>query len=201
MQTAALRSPSAAAPMTRPCAVELVVFSAVDSVWQASDAAAHRTARWLASQDVPLVLVSYRPAADLLDLQRDLGIRHPFISDGGGALYIPTGYFPEVTRIGRLTGAWNVVEFRVPHGTGPAARLLASLYRLCADGVVLVGLAERADDCGLLREVDVPVVVRGDGADESVLLRDVPTAYLTDAAGPAGWTETILGSLTEHDWT
>ena len=89
---------------------------------------------------------------------------------------------------------------RCHHATGvrdgrAAIRLLISLYRAYWDSLIVVGLGDDAADRGLLREVDVPVIVRNDGIDQSVLLRKVPTAYLTGATGPAGWREAILGAV------
>jgi hypothetical protein len=61
--------------------------------------------------------------------------------------------------------------------------------------VLIVGLGEDWTDRVLLRAVDVPVVVRNGGVDQRRLLKRVPAAYLTHAAGPAGWSEAILGSV------
>jgi predicted mannosyl-3-phosphoglycerate phosphatase (HAD superfamily) len=74
-----------------------------------------------------------------------------------------------------------------------AVRLLVSLYRAAPVPPVIVGVGDDWRDHSLLREVDAPVIVRNPAADQSRLLRKVPTAYLTDAEGPAGWTEAILG--------
>jgi predicted mannosyl-3-phosphoglycerate phosphatase (HAD superfamily) len=184
-----------------PCAATtLVIFTAVDGVLRdAETRSTHQTRaalRMLAQRDVPLVLTSARPAADLLAFQRELGVRYPFVADGGASLHIPAGYFPELTRIGAQADGWNIVEFKVPEA-GHGIRLLMSLYRLCSEDVVIVALADTKHDRVLLHEADVPVIVRNDGADQQALLRDMPSAYLTTAAGPAGWSEAILGSVGE----
>jgi predicted mannosyl-3-phosphoglycerate phosphatase (HAD superfamily) len=174
MQTSTL-TPSAPLPVltSPPCAgVSLVIFSAVDDVL--TDPGAIEGIRFLTGHEVPLVLVSERPAADLLALQQAHGVAHPFVCDGGAALYLPAGYFPELTRIGTCRDGWNVVEFRSRHPE-PAVRFLVSLFRLCSEKAVIVGLAGSEDDRALLHEVDVPCVVDG-----------VP-----------GWSEAILGSLAE----
>jgi predicted mannosyl-3-phosphoglycerate phosphatase (HAD superfamily) len=194
---------TAAAPLplsTPPCAAaSLIVVSAIDDLW--SDGSirtapeARAAVQWLVGRNIPLVLTTRRTAPEVLALQRGLGIRHPFVCEAGASLYIPAGYFPELTRIGTSRDGWNVVEFRRPNESGAAVRLLLSLYRLCSDGVVIVGLGQTGSDRVLLREVDVPVVVRSGTADETQLLTSVPSAYLTNAPGPAGWSEAILGSL------
>jgi mannosyl-3-phosphoglycerate phosphatase family protein len=85
------------------------------------------------------------------------------------------------------------------HATGvrdprAAIRLVISLYRSYWDSLIVIGLGDNATDHGLLREVDVPIIVRNDGIDQLPLLRRVPKAYLTRAAGPAGWREAVLGA-------
>ena len=208
MQTAVttLPVPTALAAPIRPvvkspgAATTLVIFTAVDGVLRdaetRSTSETHAALHMLAEREIPLVLTSGRPAADVLALQHELGIRYPFVAGGGASLHIPSGYFPELTRIGAQVDGWNVVEFKVPEA-GHAIRLLVSLYRLCSEEVMIVALADSAQHRVLLHEADVPVIVRNDGADQQALLRDMPSAYLTTAAGPAGWSEGILGSVGE----
>jgi len=195
----------ATAPVRRavrpPCAVAtLVIFTAVDGVLCDADSRTtdetRAALRMLAQKDIPLVLTSSRPPSELLALQRELNVHYPFIAGGGASLHIPAGYFPELTRIGAQRDGWNVVEFKVPEA-GHAVRLLVSLYRLCSEEVVIVGLADTPHHRVLLHAADVPVIVRNDKADQQALLREMPSAYLTTAAGPAGWSEAILGSVGE----
>jgi mannosyl-3-phosphoglycerate phosphatase family protein len=85
------------------------------------------------------------------------------------------------------------------HATGvrdprAAIRLVISLYRSYWESLIVIGLGDNATDRGLLREVDVPIIVRNDGIDQLPLLRKVPKAYLTQATGPAGWREAVLGA-------
>ena len=188
-------------PAKSPCAATtLVIFTAVDGVLRDAETRSTRETRaalrMLAQRDIPLVLTSARSPAELLALQRELGVRYPFVAEGGASLHIPAGYFPELTRIGAHVDGWNIVEFKVPEA-GHGIRLLMSLYRLCSEEVVIVGLADTASDRVLLHEADVPVIVRNGGADQEALLREMPSAYLTTAAGPAGWSEVILGSVGE----
>ena len=184
-----------------PCAAAtLVIFTAVDGVLcEADTRSTHETRaalRLLRQRDIPLVLTSACPPADVLALQRELAIRYPFVANGGASLHIPAGYFPELTRIGAQAAGWNIVEFKVPEA-GHAIRLLMSLYRLCSEEVVIVALADTAQHRVLLHEADVAVIVRNDHVDQRGIRRDMPSAYLTTAEGPAGWSEAILGSVGE----
>jgi predicted mannosyl-3-phosphoglycerate phosphatase (HAD superfamily) len=184
-----------------PCAATtLVIFTALDGVLRDGDTCStHETRaalRMLGQRDIPIVLTSSRPAHELLAVQRELGMRYPFVANGGASLHIPTGYFPELTRIGSQVDGWNVVEFKVPEA-GHGIRLLMSLYRLCSEDVVIVALADHPEDRVLLHEADVPVIVRNDSLNQRALLSEMPSAYMTTAAGPAGWSEAILGSVGE----
>lgn len=148
----------------------------------------------LASRDIPVVLVADEAAGDLLALQGELGFRSPFVCDGGGAVYVPHGYFPDLP-VGEPSGQWHVIRFDA-RDAGHAIRLLISLYRAwCADPVVVVGLGDDSTDRPWLSEVDVPVIVRNDAVNQVPLRRQLPAAYVTTAVGPAGWSEAILGSV------
>ncbi len=276
------------APSDGAGSTSLVVFTGVDGALRdpatRSWAEAAAAVGTLSAQKVPLVLTSHHSAAELLRLQRELGLREPFICESGAALYIPKGYFADLPNLGRDAGEWEVIEFgerrqvvcdalyqivdtlqvsvvgfsRLSAGelaqreglspldaqlslqreydepfemagassrdrtrlfnamrragfrcfSGPrfhfatgvqdpahATRLLISLYRLHGDSVLVVGLGDDWADRVLLRAVDVPVVVRNVGIDQRRLLKRLPAAYLTHAAGPAGWSEAILGSV------
>lgn len=74
---------------------------------------------------------------------------------------------------------------------GMAVNVLRAHYG--KDGTaVLVGLGDAPNDIPLLRAVDIPVIVRReDSAASSRLLREVPTARVTERLGPAGWAEAV----------
>jgi len=140
----------------------------------------------------PLVLCSNRSAAELFALSRQLGIRHPCISDGGAALHIPNGYF-----CGATTGSaddYETIDFGVRR-LGHAVRLVISLFRTCPVQPVVVGIGFEWRDRLMLREVDVPIVIRDAAIDQSGLMRNVPHAYMTHAYGDAGLAEVVCGSV------
>jgi predicted mannosyl-3-phosphoglycerate phosphatase (HAD superfamily) len=180
----------------------LVVFTTVDGTLRprgsGSCAEVRAALGLLASHDVPVVLLSDCPADEVMWIQSELGIRHPFIAEGGTALYTPVGCFPELHGLGESAGDWQVVTFHSAPDAGPAVRLLLSLYRLQLDEIFVIGLGAEWRDRVLLREVDVPVIVRDEASDQARLRRKVPHAYVTKATGPAGWSEAILGSVGER---
>jgi hypothetical protein len=105
--------------------------------------------------------------------QRVLGFRHPFVCDGGKALFAPDGYFPDVTRLGSVRGGWDVIEFSPPYDASPAVRVLTSLFQFCSADVVFVGLS--GDD------------------EQAAQLRALPCESVHTITRAEAWSETILG--------
>lgn len=180
----------------------LVVFTSLDGplrdLRSSGGGPARNAIAVLVDQGVPLVLVAREEAESVLVLQHELGLRQPFICDGGSSVYVPHGYFTELNGLTEPSGDWDVIPFQHARGPAQAVRLLIALYRSYFDDAMVVGLGDRWDDCELLGEVDVPIVVRSDAADQRQLVRRLPSAYVTRASGPAGWSEAILGSVSEE---
>jgi len=188
------------APMLSP-APSLVVMTAAEDLWgpgpRSGGEAIREAVGRLAAHGVPIVLSSHDGAAGVLALQRTLGIAGPFICDAGAALYLPAGYFGALPGLGHRVDGWDVIPCASPRrdaGESPeAVRLVVSLFRMCAGEVIIVGVASQWRDRVLLREADVPIVIRRDGEQERLRVR-FPTAYVTEQHGPAGWIEAMLGS-------
>lgn len=182
----------------------LVIFTVCDGPVRASDGelscpTARHVVELLRAFPVPVVFITDQRPAGMIRLQQELGLRHPFIADGGAILYVPRGYFRDVldTEPGEEPD-WHVLRLQARDGdVGDAVRLLMALYRFGDDPVLFVGLGENWKHRALLRAVDVPVIVRNEGVDQMRLLRSIPDAYVTMAAGAAGWTEAILGAAAE----
>lgn len=179
-----------------PPATQMVVISAVDGIIRdgcGSCDEARVALDLLAASGIPAVLMSRGAPGDVQALQRELGLRHPFICEGGAALYIPRGYFMELDGLASGDDEWEVFTFGTPDPTR-AVRLLTSLYSVRGEETLTIGFACDWQDRALLAAVDVPVVVRTGSPEQQKLVRRVPGAYLTDASGPAGWCEAVLGS-------
>lgn len=86
----------------------------------------------LASYGVPVVLASDYSASQLLWLQHELGIRQPFVCEGGAALYVPGGYFDD-RAIGSRSDDWEIIEFAAPR-----AQVSACLHQCAASLPVAV---------------------------------------------------------------
>ncbi len=265
----------------------LLVFTDVDGTLLDHDtysfSAAREALALLAREGMPLILCSSKTRAELAALQRELEIAHPFISENGGALFVPDSYFPfDVPGSARVDG-YQAIEFGVPyadvvrrlravadrlgigvigfndlddqdvadacdlpieharrarqreydepflvhgptrsadrrrlfqaleadglrctaggrfdHASGPTDKarglaVLRMLYRRAQRRrIVTVGLGDALNDVPLLREVDIPIVVRSrDDRRAAALRRLLPYSRLTSASGPSGWNEAI----------
>jgi predicted mannosyl-3-phosphoglycerate phosphatase (HAD superfamily) len=191
-------SPLSADIFPTPGSPSLVVFTSVDGTLTddtGSCAAVRPALDLLAAEGVPVVLAAHHAAAELMELQRGLGSPHPFICDGGAAMHVPNGYFADLEDLWPLDEAWHVLPLGAPD-LGRAVRLLATLFQVSGADVLTIGLGCSWRDRQLLGAVDVPIIVRSETPDQARLQRRLPGAYLTNAAGPAGWQEAILGSVT-----
>src|SRR5688500_7701210 len=175
----------------------LVIFTRVDGLLRQRAASPCELSREalnaLISTRVPIVLVSDSGAADIREMQRELGVLQPFISRGGAALHIPPEYFTQLDDVAAPDDEWEMFSFDT---IGPAAamRLLGALFLARGhDKILTVGLGCDTSDSAMLAAVDIPIVVRDQRLDQSALLRYVPGAYLTTATGAAGWLEAVVG--------
>ncbi len=133
---------------------QLVIFTDLDgtlldhttySFDEATDAL-----RAVARAGVPLVLCSSKTRAEIEALQRDLGVRHPFISENGGALFVPDGYFPFDLAIGRRQAGYEVIEFgRRYADVVIALRRAAMTERVAIAAFHSMSTDDIARECGL----------------------------------------------------
>lgn len=118
--------------------VSVVVFSDADGVLHkpSTDALA-RARRSLARIDearINLVLCSLKTRAELELLHQELGLRQPFIAEGGAAAFIPSGYFESPIAEARERSGYDVLEFGPPYADvvqtlrATAARLGVSVH-------------------------------------------------------------------------
>jgi predicted mannosyl-3-phosphoglycerate phosphatase (HAD superfamily) len=193
----------AAAPQssTQVSSASVVVITDVDGILRHDDtralAEARRVLQGLAGSR--LVLCSSRSAAEMMKLQREIGLRQPFISDGGAAVHIPLGYFCSASGAMQPTpeGAdaadeYETIDFGVRR-LGHAVRLLIELFRTCPEPPLVIGIGMEWRDRVLLHEVDVPVVIRHPALDQRSLLRNITHAYVTTECGGAGLAEVVFG--------
>lgn len=171
----------------------MVVITAVDRMFSTGDPSLSRVRPALAAlraSNIPVVCVSDRDASEVVSLRQRIGLDAPFICHLGHQLHIPHGYFwaspPASTR-------HQPADIICTEGAANAVAIVASLYRACQSDVMVVGTAASPSERDLLRHVDVPILVRPEGADDFSSALAFPAAYVTHRSGLDGWSEAILG--------
>ena len=166
-----------------PRSVFLIVVTDIDGTLLDHDtysfAAAKPALTLLRREGVPLILCSSKTRAEIEILQRELGIAHPFVSENGGALFVPVDYFPFRLPGARRVNGYHAIEFGRPY-----EEVVNELHRLAAAlGVTVTGFSDMSDGeiastCHLpaerarlakLREYDEPFSVAG--GDPALRLR------------------------------
>ena len=95
-----------------------VIFTDLDGTLLDHDTYSWEPARpaltLLGRRGVPLILCTSKTRAEVEVLRPALGNHDPFITENGGAAFIPQGYFPFPVPGARIRSGYDVVEF----GTG-----------------------------------------------------------------------------------
>jgi mannosyl-3-phosphoglycerate phosphatase len=109
----------------------IVVFSHVDGVFERLhrskvDRAVSRL-RELGGGEIALVLCSEKTRAELELVLQQLEVCHPFVSENGGGIYVPDGYFSFDVPGARRVAGYQAIEFGRPH-----ADVVRWLHRVAA---------------------------------------------------------------------
>jgi len=94
---------------------------------------AREALREIGRQDIPLVFVSSKTRTEIEAIRGDLDNRHPFISENGGAVFIPEGYFPPPVPESRERDGYLVIELGTSY-----EKLCAFLDRSAAEGNIRI---------------------------------------------------------------
>jgi mannosyl-3-phosphoglycerate phosphatase len=132
----------------------IVVFSCVDGVFQrlprSKVARAASRLRELGARQTALVLCSGKTRAELELVLQQLEVCHPFVSEDGGGLYVPEGYFSFDVPDARSVAGYQVVEFGRPY-----AEVVGRLHRAAArSSIRIIGFSDMSIEqvahvCGL----------------------------------------------------
>ncbi len=131
--------------------------------------------RWIKQKGIPLVLSSSKTRAEMERWRERLGNSHPFISENGGAVFIPRGYFSFPFPCDRETEAYTILEL------GTFYPVILEVFKAVQEetGIHLRGFSDLTVEalsslCGLdleeaefakKREYDEPFLLEG-GAEE-----------------------------------
>jgi mannosyl-3-phosphoglycerate phosphatase len=125
----------------------------------------------LEERAIPWILCTSKTRAELLPLRRDLGHRHPFIVENGGAILIPEGYFTVPFSADPPADGYRTIRIGLPY-----TRLRTGLKEIAEEtGIVLNGFGDMdeneiarrtglsATEAGLakIREYDEPFILKG----------------------------------------
>ena len=106
----------------------------------------------LSAHDVPWVIVSSKTRAEIEPLRQELGHRHPFVVENGGAAFIPEGYFGWPVPDAVARDGYDVLEWGRPHAelvhTLEAA---AASQQYCVNGFSRMSIDEVCRTTGLSR--------------------------------------------------
>jgi mannosyl-3-phosphoglycerate phosphatase len=76
---------------------KVIIFSDLDGTLLDHNSYSYEPAKpalqLIASNEIPLILTSSKTLAEIVEIQLELEINHPFIVENGGAICIPPGYF------------------------------------------------------------------------------------------------------------
>lgn len=91
-----------------------IVFTDLDGTLIDHDTYSYEAARpaldLLKQKDIPLIFCTSKTRAELEVYVEELGCRHPFISENGGGIFIPKGYFDIDLKFDHRLGKYEVIE-------------------------------------------------------------------------------------------
>jgi mannosyl-3-phosphoglycerate phosphatase len=133
----------------------------------------------LRDERIPLILCTSKTRAEVEPLHAALALRHPFVVENGGGIYIPDGYFPfPIADATRRESAW-LLSFgdsyadlvaalaRASRVSGVAVRGFSSMTD--ADVAATTGLALPGARRACLREFDEPFEVLDPGRERDLV--------------------------------
>jgi mannosyl-3-phosphoglycerate phosphatase len=132
---------------------------------------------------VPVVFTSSKTRTEIEALRRHTANHHPFIPENGGALFVPTGYFPFPLPGARRTPNYNVIEYGAPYHELTTVLHEASKQSGCAvrgwssltvsDIAAVSGLGIEHAELAKCREYDEPFEILGTPAEAGALLEAI----------------------------
>ncbi|MHC1636296.1 MAG: mannosyl-3-phosphoglycerate phosphatase [Candidatus Methanospirareceae archaeon] len=111
----------------------------------------------LRCHNIPIVFCSSKTAAEIEVYRSEIGIKDPFISENGAAIFIPSDYFDFPYRYTRQRRGYNIIELGTEYSV--LRREIEGIRRRTGYKIVGFGdmtVEEVARDCGLsLREAEL----------------------------------------------
>ena len=147
----------------------------------------------LRARHVPLVLVSSKTRAEMETIRSQLQLQHPFVSENGGAVFSPEGYFTASPEEAIRRDDYEVIELGTPYATlRQALRELEQAVGVQLRGFGDMTVEEIAERTGLCeadvhlarqREYDEPFLIEGPASLAAELQREARDRGLTVTHG------------------
>jgi len=162
------------------------VFSDLDGTLLDHDTYGYEPARpaldLLKRGKIPLILCSSKTRAEMAGIRRQLKLEDPFISENGGAIYIPHKTFPIKDRSFRAQGKFQIIELGRPY-----EQLVSSLQAIREEtGLPLLGFSDLSVDqiaerSGLERSV-AALAQKREYSEPFLLEEEIPSLELLERA-------------------
>jgi mannosyl-3-phosphoglycerate phosphatase len=154
---------------------------------------AHAALDLLHRQDVPLVLCTSKTRAETEFWRRCLDNHHPFVVENGGAIFIPTGYFPFPVEASAYSDAYDVLALGSAYSELAGALGRASARSACrVRSFAAMNVAEVARECQM--PIEQAELAKQREYDEPFLILDPDrTADLLAAVEQQGFRHTRGG--------
>ena len=148
---------------------------------------------FLHGRRIPLVLVSSKTRAELERIRSQLQLHHPFVSENGGAVFAPEGYFAVSSEEAVRRDDYEVIELGTPYAAlRQALRELEQAVGVQLRGFGDMSAEEIAERTGLgeadvhlarQREYDEPFLIEGPASLVTELQREARDRGLTVTHG------------------
>ncbi|MGM0771147.1 MAG: HAD-IIB family hydrolase, partial [Halobacteriota archaeon] len=94
--------------------MKYIIFTDLDGTFVDHDNYSYEAARpalkLLKQKDIPLIFCTSKTRAEIEVYVKELDCHHPFISENGGGIFIPEGYFDIDIEFDHKAGSYNVIE-------------------------------------------------------------------------------------------
>ena len=137
----------------------------------------------LEKKNIPLILCTSKTRAEIEFFRKLLGNHEPFISENGGGIFIPEGYFESEFEYDRAIKGYKVIEFGTPAHilrqalqdisleTGIEVRGLSQMS--VSELSELTGLDEHTAKLSRVRDYSEPFLIYGDDRDTETIIEKI----------------------------
>ncbi len=147
---------------------------------------------YIKRHNIPLVFCSSKTRREIEVIRRRLSNNHPFVSENGGGVFIPEGYFPFPTGDRRMDG-YSVVVLGKPYGEVRRAFVdirnktglrLVGFGDMGVDEVSEVtGLSTEEAELAKMRDFEEPFIFQGDEEGLKILVEEIQKRGLSFTKG------------------